>query len=91
MTMQQNDRVEMVRLIMSQIDRLRDDPNEGGYIADILGATNAAVREMELKAAIIALQIQVAQLSGTDVPPPPTATVTHLRLVKDQPREAGPI
>jgi hypothetical protein len=75
------DRAELLDLIASQIERLRGDPNEGGYIADILGTTNAAVREVEIKTAIVALQIQVAQLSGTDVPP--SATVTHLRIVQD--------
>jgi hypothetical protein len=83
MTMLDKDRAEILATIASQIEKLRGDPNEGGYLADILGTVNAAVREVAIKTAFVALQIQVAQLSGTDVPPPPSTTVTHLRLVKD--------
>lgn len=53
------ERNNILGLIVGQCDKLRDDPNEHALLGNILGAANAAVREVELWRAIEALRNQV--------------------------------
>jgi hypothetical protein len=80
-----DDMQDMRDSIFSQLDLLRGHPNEGGYLADVVGVVNVSLNNMYIRKALVDLQNEVARLSGTDMPEPPrpTAPVTYLQMVKD--------